>query len=438
MQAAARAPVRMCTGGKPERALAPADEGRLKDKFVMVAGVGAGKVAPLLFGLFLSRRFGAASFADFVVVLSYVAALSAVPTLGSAPQIVRAGAQAEPEASVVMAGLCSLVVMAAGLVLSAAYWLGLAPHALWRGGALAGQGAVALLSLGLVLYSLAQATCSLQGRYRAVGLWSLGIYAGAALAGGLAGRAGGETGALWGYFTVFLLGALGFFGVSQAPLRAVWRQQLQRLSPGAIGRGLRQALATSLFGVITLAGIFLLMKSVQLRLPSAESAVFALGFQLFQAGIFLPSVLGAVVVPRLVAAQRAGTDAMALHRRTRRLYLGLGLGWLLLVAGAGRPLLRLYGLDQSGWPAVLLMQLAAVLAGLQAYFIQRLVALGRFRLLALGSLLWAGLALGLLALQDGGARWAAMAMVLAYGASLLFYRAVGSGPEGAGAGAAGP
>lgn len=402
----------------------------MKAKIAMVAGMGLGKVAPLLFGLYLSREFGAASFAGFVLVLTYVTALAALPSLGATPQIIRAGVHDNPEAAVVRAILASLVLLLGVVGLSLAWWLLLADHALAAPGLspLRVQGWVALFAAGLVLYALAQSTCSLQARHFAVGGYSALIYLAAAGAGMLAGRLGGEGAALDAYFLVFLLAAAGFFLASQWPLRPAWRRAARGLHGSDLLAAVRGACTTSLFGLLTLAGLYLLMHATQLRLAPDDRAVFALGFQLFQAGIFLPSVFGAIVVPRLVAAGRGAPDeAAALHRRTQGLYLGIGLAWLLAVLVVARPLLALYGLPAAGWSGLVLLQVAAVLAGLQAYFIQRLVAQGHFGRLARAALLWAGSGYATLWLLPPGLLSAAAALVLAYVLCLGFYLLTDSG-----------
>lgn len=397
----------------------------------MVVGMGLGKVAPILFGLFLSRQFGALALASFVLLLTYVSALVALPTLGATPQIIRAGAHDDAEAAVVSAIRGSLVLLALALAGSLLWWLGMAPRALLAlpVSPLLMQGWVALLGAGLVLYGLAQSTAAQQERHFAIGAWSVAIYLGAAGAGMAAGRwpglvAGlpGDAAAITAYGAVFLGLTLCFFIASQRPLATAWA------CAGALWRGdelqvaLRGAFSTSLFGLITLVGLYVLMHVAQQRMSATEGATFALAFQLFQAGIFLPSVLGAIVVPSMVAADRDGEqDAAVLHRRTRGVYLGIGIVWLLASLLLARPLLSLYGLEAIGATGIVLMQAAAVLAGLQAYFIQRFVALGRFGLLASASLLWAVTGYAVLMLAPEGLLGSVAALVAAYVACLAFY-----------------
>lgn len=400
----------------------------------MVAGVGLGKVVPILFGLFLSREFGAASFAGFVLLLTYVAALAALPSLGATPQIIRAGVHDDPARAVVRTALASLMLTLLLVALSALYWMALSSAPLLH--SVASPGAVyvwvGLYAAGLVLFALAQSTCSLQGRHLVVGLSAVATYGGAAIAGLLAGKVAGVGAALGSYFAVFALSALVFFGVSQYPLRSEWRGVLGALRPARALESLCATLGTSLFGLVTLVGLYLVMHSAQARMTSAEGATFALAFQLFQAGIFLPSVLGALVVPRLVSAQRQGgaEGVAALGRRTLIVYLGLGLAWLLVVAVIARPLLALYGLEGGNVGGLLLLQVAGVLASLQAYFIQSLVAQGRFAALAAGSVIWVMAAWTWLQASPAGVMSTASALVVGYGVCLGFYAVLSRGANG--------
>lgn len=415
----------------PQRPHFP-DDARVKGKLLMVAGMGLGKLAPLLFGLFLSRQFGAPALAGFVLLLTYVTALVALPTLGATPQIIRAGTHDDAAGAVVRAILASAMLLALMLAGSLLWWLGVAAQPLLalEVSPQLMQGWVALLGAALVCYGLAQSTAAQQERHFAIGAWSVVIYLGAAGAGMVAGvwpaalGAGlsGEAAAITVYCAGFLALTVLFFIGSQRPLRAAWRHAGALWRGAEVATSLRGAVSTSLFGLITLAGLYVLMHAAQQRMAATEDAIFALAFQLFQAGIFLPSVLGAIVVPRLVAAGHDGAiDAAALHRRTRAVYLGIGIAWLLASLLVARPLLALYGLDAAGATGLVLMQVAAVLAGLQAYFIQRFVAAGSFGLLASASLLWAVTGYVVLMLAPPGLLGSVLALVAAYVACLAYY-----------------
>lgn len=397
----------------------------MKDKLILVAGAGSGKLVPLFFGLYLARQFDGAALAGFVLVLAYGAALTSVANLGAAPRIIRAGAHTDSDAFIVGVAGATLLLALLALVPSTVYWLFVAATPFLPGTVPPGevQAWVVLYALGLVLYTLAQSTLSTKGRYREAGTGSLLQHGAAAVAGvavGLGGNAGGAVGA---YFGAYCAGALLAFAASQRHLCDVWRRTGGWPGGAALRVAVAGSVSASLFGVITLAGFYFFLRVVQRELPVFDAATFALGFQLFQAGVFLPSVLGSIVVPKLVRVGReAGSGAAdALHRRTALAYAAFGLAWVLAVLALAPLLLRLYALPAAGAGALVLMQVAAALAAIQAYFIQRHVAAGRFGLLALAALVWLAAGAAGLALAAPGLVGAVLALVLAYVACLVFY-----------------
>lgn len=396
----------------------------MKDKIVLVAGVGSGKLVPILFGLYLARQFDGDALLSFVLVLAYGAALSAFSNLGASPRIIRAGAHSDPDGFITEVTVVSFLLAGFALLLSTMYWLLAAdvPFLTLEIAPYCAQAWVALYSLGLVMFTLAQSTLNMKGNYCATGIYALILHAVAGVAGIIAGELGEVGLAVSAYFITYFVGNLIFFVSSQRRLVRSGGSMTEWLSIARLWSGVGEALSASLFGVITLAGLYLFVHSVQRELSTSDAATFALGLQLFQVGVFLPSVLGGIVVPRMVTAGRFGKgDADALHRRTRALYLGIGLAWLFVSLFLARPLLALYGLDAAGVSGFVLIQVAAALAGLQAYFVQRLVALGRFNILAVASLVWALAGYAALLFVPTSLFGAASALVMAYMACLFFY-----------------
>ncbi|WKC36222.1 hypothetical protein QYM18_17350 [Ectopseudomonas chengduensis] len=396
----------------------------MKGKIILVVGAGSSKLIPILFGLYLARQFDGDALVSFVLVLAYGAALSAFSNLGASPRIVRAGAYSDPDGFITEVTVVSFLLAGFALLLSIIYWLLAAgvPFLTLEIAPYYAQAWVALYSLGLVMCTLAQATFNMKGNYCATGVYALILHAVAGVAGIIAGEVGEVGLAVSCYFITYFAGNLIFFVASRRCLVLRGRSSAEWLSIARLWSGVGGALSASLFGVITLAGLYLFVHSVQRELSTSDAATFALGLQLFQAGVFLPSVLGGIVVPRMVAAGGFGKgDADALHRRTRALYIGIGLAWLFVSLFLARPLLALYSLDAAGAAGFVLIQVAAALAGLQAYFVQRLVALGRFNLLAVASLVWALAGYATLLLVPTSLFGAALALVMAYVACLFFY-----------------
>jgi O-antigen/teichoic acid export membrane protein len=390
---------------------------------MLVAGASSGKLVPILFGFYLARQFGGGALAGFVLVLTYGAALTALANLGAAPRIIRAGAYADVSGFISGVTVVSFLLATLALLPSTAYWLLVAdaPFLAADVDPSLAQAWVALYSLGLVMYTLAQSTLSMRGEYRAAGGFALALHGVAAVAGIAVGGSGGDTVAVSAYFITYFAGNFIFFVASQRHLGRVWYRTGELISVASLWAGVLGSLSASLFGVITLTGFYFFMQTVQRELPIADAATFAMSFQLFQAGVFLPSLLGNIVVPRMVKAGRDGKDAAYLHRSTRAIYLCIGFVWLLCSLLLARPLLALYGLDAEGATGLVLMQVAAVLAGLQAYFVQRFVALGRFGILALASLVWAITGYAVLMQLQPSLLGSVLALVLAYVACLSFY-----------------
>lgn len=394
----------------------------------MVFGVGGGKVFPIIFGVYLSRWFGGNAISDFVLVSTYVAALSAVSTMGSAPQIIRAGVIDNPGAYIVSVSFFAILILLFGLAASTLYWTFLSEPLLllgYSGGRLLEQLMIAQLAFGLVFYAIGQAAYNHNQNYRVVGLSSVGIYAGAALSGLCGGLFGSYAIALLAYFSFFMVSSLVFMVFSQREYFPEWQRAGSNTDRATLMTGFGSAISSSLFGLITLAGLFIVMKLVQSGLDSEGKAIFSMAFQLFQVGIFLPSVLGAIVVPRMVLAGKESDPVSqgVIRKKTIMLYALIGAVWLVLVSICIRPLFEIYRFafdTEKAW-SVMLVQFAVVLAAVQAYYIQRFVYLGRFRLLAVASAVWASSAILLLEVINKELLESALALVFAYMASLILY-----------------
>src|SRR5690606_23068568 len=137
----------------------------LKGKIVLVAGAGSSKLIPILFGFYLARQFGGEALVSFVLVLAYGAALSAFSNLGASPRIIRAGALSDPDGFIAEVTFVSFLLAGIALLLSTMYWLLVADVSFlvldldpYRA-----QAWIALYSLGLVMFTLAQSTFNMKG-----------------------------------------------------------------------------------------------------------------------------------------------------------------------------------------------------------------------------------------------------------------------------------
>ncbi|MFZ7271302.1 hypothetical protein ACLS0H_09990, partial [Avibacterium avium] len=68
----------------------------MKDKFVMILGIGSSKFLQILFAFYLSYKFNHGALVTFFLILTLGTAVSSVVSLGATPQIIRAGAFSDP------------------------------------------------------------------------------------------------------------------------------------------------------------------------------------------------------------------------------------------------------------------------------------------------------------------------------------------------------
>ena len=398
----------------------------MKNKLMMVVGAAVAKVFPILFGLYLSRVFGFADYANFILIVTYAAALTAVAAMGSAPQILRLGAVDEPDKHVITVVTIGVLFTVVLVVLSSIFWFFLAAKPLAAQSDGFGLFLLGEMALGLIFYAISQAIFNVNGKFRAAGTSSIVTYAGSAVLGMSVGFVWGvDTLALLAYFTFFMVASLLFFIISQRHYIKTWRMYRRLMNVRDLIAGMKATLRTSLFGVVTLVGFFMIMAIVHTTLSVHDSAVFSMSFQLFQAGIFLPSILGGIVIPKMVSATKTPDldGEKEIHKKIRILYFAVGVSWTVLVAVFAYPLLGLYGFDQNTESAyaIVLFQIAGIFAVMQAYHIQKGVSSGHFGLLATAAIVW--LLVALISLQLMGHRLlsAVFSLVVAYGVSFFFY-----------------
>lgn len=386
---------------------------------IMVVGVGSARFLQLLFSLYLAWYFGHAALASFVLMLSLSAAFGAFPSLGGGPQILRAGAYSQPEQHIQMTLATSILL----LVLS----LFLLPFAtmLWGGDtqSLRSNGlltaAAVFFTTGSVCFAMIQSLWSYQQKYKALGLFALLSYILAFIIAWMASVFLGKTAAseiITIYALVFmLLNALVFYHVGFRPY-TLGTGLSKLLDKTVLKQCLEQSIKAALFGFITLFGLYALMKAVNVDYSAYDAAVFSLSFQFFQIGIFIPSVLGAVFVPKLVKQQQAAGQQ-------KTIYLWISMFWVFCSAIALVPVFYLYhfALEASTILTFVLLQCAVPLSALQAMYIQQHVAMGKFSRLALNALCWATIALSLQAILPTQIYFSALAILLAYAGSVLLF-----------------
>jgi hypothetical protein len=360
----------------------------VKQALLLIGGQSLARLVPLLVGLMLVQVYGSAIYARFVLDLSLANALIAVAVMGALPLVLKQGE------------VWRYARVAGGIWLLGALCL-----PLW-----VQHDVIFVLAYAAGYIALSLLTAQLnhqQQNARAGGLWLwVSMLALGSVAIGTALHLPVMF-SLWGFALSWLLPSVFL----------LWRTRVE--VPGAAWRDVLQTMRAGAFGAVFMLGFYALNHYVLAANPPAP--VFAAAYQLFSLALFLPGVLGNLIIPRL--ARQGG--AMPQWMRQLELWvLGLGAMACVLTHVLGEAILAAYHLPATteNLRIVLLLQISAVLAALNALSLQRWVAAGRFDALLLMSLIWAMVLF--LALQQDGSRAlaAAWGLVWAYLAAALFLR----------------
>ncbi|WP_131762413.1 hypothetical protein [Legionella jamestowniensis] len=152
---------------------------------------------------------------------------------------------------------------------------------------------------------------------------------------------------------------------------------------------------SALFGLPFLIIFFLFGKQINASPDIVGKSAFFLGFQLFTVVIFIPGILGGILVPKL--SQNLYKQKKVLISNLNFYYLIVGIIWLAAVCLALPLLFRIYGIVMSNKIiiVVLLWQISGIIASLGAIQNQLLVSQGKYTFLLIGSLLWAIIAVSI-------------------------------------------
>lgn len=386
---------------------------------IMVVGVGSARFLQLFFSLYLAWYFGHAALSSFVLMLSLSAAFGSLASLGGGPQILRAGAFDQPEQHIQKTLASVLLILTLSVsILPFATLLGKGAQTLsttvWL------TGTAFCFTIGSVFFAMLQSIWSYQQKYKILGLFSLFSYVSALVIAWMASLFWGKTSAdqvIMLYAAVFMLVNTVVFSRVGFKAYVVRTGFLQLFQQAEVQQRVAQCLRAALFGFITLLSLYVLLRSVNLTYTAHDAAVFSLSFQFFQIGIFIPSVLGAVFVPKLVKEQQAAAA------QQKKIYVWISLFWVLCSALALVPVFYIYDftLDLKSVLTFLLLQLCVPLSSLQAMYIQQHVALGQFHRLAFNALVWGGMALMLQRLFPEQTYYSTLAILLAYTISVLLF-----------------
>lgn len=392
----------------------------MKDKFIMVAGVGASKFLQLLFSLYLSYQFDHGALATFVLILTLSIAMSSIVSLGGAPQIVRAGAFSDSKKHIISTVGTALILIA--LVLIALFlYVAFGQHDFGVRGfnKFDYYFNTAFILTSLALYSIVQSYLSYKQEYFKLGVSTFIIYSAPFLLAVLSSQLDFSVKAvIFTYSIVFLLSSLlvYFFTVNE---EIKFSNVISSL-PGfmVLKASIVNFIRVSLFGFITMLSLYFSVKYVNNNYNEQLAALYSVSYQFFQIGIFLPSVLGAVFIPKLVKNNNKDENNVM-----RKSYLFIAVSWVVVCSLMFYPIFKLYdfSFNKNEIVTFIVMQLGVVLSSLQASYNQRYVAMGNFNFLAINALIWGGALLLFQFFSPHMIYFSSWALVFAYSLSLVAF-----------------
>lgn len=358
-----------------------------------IGSSGVGKLLPLLFGMYIANMVGHEGYALLVQVLVQSNFLTTVATVSYVQLILsNKGSQLNDVAgqysirAVIFAAIVSIVGggWAAYIMLGQARCSG-------------GEGCWAAVIIGLVVavYALGNSTLTIVMAQFNSDLQN--ARAGLSMFVGLLVPYGVGFFVVWAdlnYLLVFSIVAILLMVVA---LGLYWRRNMKLLvelnSKEFLG-ALRQSLPLERgqIHIMVFVGAILFSHSyaisqVNLENGAQAAAVFALGYQLFAVGLFVPGALGNVVVPRLSREKEDGAVNMT---KLFGVYVTVALVWLASIYLLGKPMLAWYGLEinSDNMAILLILQGAVVFGAINALLNQQLAAKKNFFALAMLALLY--------------------------------------------------
>lgn len=392
----------------------------MKDKLIMVAGVGSSKMMQLLFSFYLSYIFGHSALATFVLVVTLAAAISSIVSLGSSPQIIRAGAYAEPR-SHIESVLGTAFLLSLVMIVFLAVYLYVSQSIFYLKNFTINDYFISTVcvSLSFILYSLFQSFLSYKQNYKKLGMYSIFTYFSPLLSCFLLSFFITDARCLiLSYCWLFLVSSGVTFFLSTKDDIDFKRSILKSIRDGLF-RKIFASLRVAIFGFITMLSLYLLIKFINNSFDPQKTAVFSVAFQFFQIGIFLPSVLGSVFVPILVRNKSNVDD----QKKMKLTYIFIALIWLLLSVGLVYPVFKLYGFEikLEFILTFLIVQLCVLFSSIQAFYIQTFVANGSFGFLAFVSGVWGGVLLMMQIFLPINIIYSSVSLLLAYIVSNLLF-----------------
>lgn len=365
----------------------------MKGILFFIGSSGLGKLLPLLFGMYIANMAGHESYVLFVQILVQSNFLTAVATV-SYVQLILSSKGSQPNAESRQYAFRAMIFAVIVSMAGAAWAAYIRPNQLlctvvWYCWVSVVVGLVVVLySLGNSALTIVMAQFNAELRNARAGLL---MFLGLLLPYGVGAFV------VWmglSYYLVFLALALLLMIIA---LAVYWRFN-KRFLAGLRGKEICRLMRCSLplekgqIYIMVFVGAILFSHSYAISKVSLENdphmaAIFALGYQLFAVGLFIPSVLGNVVIPRL-SQGKEGTEANI--TRLALVYAVIALVWLASIYLLGNSILAWYGLEvnSNNMTVLLILQSAAVFGATNALLNQQFVAKKNFFAMACLALLY--------------------------------------------------
>ena len=390
----------------------------MKNKLIMILGIGSSKMMQLIFSFLISVFFGHSALAIFILILTLAITCSSLPSLGASPQIIRANAEQNPQKTILTTLLIALPILLISIILLGFYIyqsdISVLKNQLNKVSYFI---CTATLSAGLVLSTLNQALLSFKSKYAQLGLISLIQYTSPLLISCV----------YYLYIPIFsnilLVYCISFMTISILSIVFTLslnfqfkNKSLLLISKKEYVNNVGRFFTVSLFGFITMLSIYLTVQYINVHYNNEQTALFSVAFQFFQIGTFLPGVLGAIFVPKLVISKSNKES-----NEMKKTYILLSIFWFICCLVIFYPIFIIYKFEINtiNITTFWLMQLAVILSSIQAFYIQKNVAAGNFQILSISSAIWGGLLFISQHILPSKIFYAALAFLLAYLASTL-------------------
>lgn len=396
-----------------------------KAKLLLLVGTSSSKILPVLFGAYLSRELGSNIYTAYILLLSYCALLSSPASMGTNPQILRSAAESNQKKTIEESVALGFLIALISIIVSTGTWIYRRQDPLGLEGYEYSHLAIILYTFAIFIIISASSILNQKREWALSGVCQFGVYLLPILSVAAFSRVIEEYKHLIPlYGASFFVAALILMAVVGSRYRLFFTGGLLSCVSGyrSFIKRLAKNLNCGVFGLVTLGGFYLLNVIVKNGAGSDAAALFGASFQFFAITIYLPSTLGSVLVPVLSAKK---SDSREYANDLRLALLGYSISSAICAAVFSYfdgEILAIYGLEaKSGNNVFQLMQFAAFLASLNAFFVQLNVARGNFGTLNALSVLWISVIAFFVLKNPISPASAAYSLIISYIVVLLFY-----------------